>query len=123
MNEGITVTHHDAQSNFPAGRSFAPHLTLHRCGGSHTFFFPHENCPVCGATLEEIEASPEAVLVSNTRVWVSPTGTPFQLGLARVACGAQTLCIIDGDIGTDPGEEIVIFEKDGVYHALPREPR
>lgn len=114
------MTHHDAKSKFPAHRSPAPHLTLYRCESSHAFFFPHGICPVCGSKLEGFESPPEGVLVGYTTVWVSPTGAPFMLGLARVACGAQTLCIIDGEIGTDPGEEIVIRTRDGVCHARPR---
>jgi uncharacterized OB-fold protein len=101
-------------------RSSAPHLTLYRCGGSHFFFFPHEICPVCGAKLEGFESSPDGVLVSHTTVWVSPTGAPFNLGLARVACGAQTLCIVDGELGADPGEKIVVFVKGGICHARSR---
>jgi len=117
------MTHDDASSTFSAGRSSAPLLTLFRCRGSHTFFFAHKNCPFCGANLEEIESQPDAVLVSHTTVRVSPTGTPFRLGLARVACGAQTLCIVEGEIGTAPGAEVVIVKKGGLHHAQPREPR
>jgi len=75
---------------------------------------------VCGAKIESFGAPPQGALVSHTTVWVNPTGTPFKLGLARVECGAQTLCIVDGEIGSDPDEAIVLVAKGGVYHAIAR---
>jgi hypothetical protein len=63
---------------------------------------------------------PEAELVSHTFVRVSPTGSSFALGLARTASGAQTLCIIEGGIGKDPGRKVVISKRDGLYYAAPR---
>ena len=117
------MTDYDTSNRDSAGRSSAPLLTLYRCDRSHTFFFAHQICPLCGAALGETESPPDGVLVSHTTVRVSPTGAPFRLGLARVACGAQTLCIIEGEIGTDPGEEVVIHEKGGLYYAKPQTPR
>ena len=117
------MTDHDTGNRVSAGRSSAPLLTLYSCESSHAFFFPHKTCPLCGANLGETESPPDGVLVSHTTVRVSPTGAPFRLGLARVACGAQTLCIIEGEIGTDPGEEVVILKKGGLYYAKPRAPR
>jgi uncharacterized OB-fold protein len=117
------VTDHDTSSRDSADRLSGPLLTLYRCERSHAFFFPHQTCPLCGAALGETESSPDGVLVCHTTVRVSPTGAPFKLGLARVACGAQTLCIVEGEIGTDPGEEVVILKKDGLYYAKPQAPR
>lgn len=100
--------------------SAAAALTLNRCGGGHVFFFPHATCPACGAPLAPAESPPDAVLVSRTTVRVGPSGAPFVLGLARVECGAQTLCIVDGDPGGEATAEVVIEKRDGLYRAVPR---
>lgn len=101
-------------------RAEAPHLTLQRCANSHAFFFVFESCPLCGGRLESFSSPPDAVLVSHTIVRVSPAGSPFALGLARAASGAQTLCIIDNGTESDPGSDVVITKRDGLYHAAPR---
>jgi len=98
----------------------APRLTLHRCENSHSFFFPHVSCPLCGANLQPFDDPPDAEIVSRTIVRVSPTGSPFALGLARTASGAQTLCIIEGGSETDPGKDVVITKRGGLYYASPR---
>jgi uncharacterized OB-fold protein len=102
-----------------AGSTTAP-VTVHVCGGGHAFFFAHEACPRCQKPLAAREIPAEGVLVSHTTVRVGPTGKPFRLGLARVACGAQTLCILDGQTGEDPGTELVIERRRGLYHASAR---
>jgi uncharacterized OB-fold protein len=117
------MTDNDKKNGVSTDRSSAPALVLYRCESSHTFFFPHRTCPLCGAPTREIDSPPEGVLISHTTVRVSPTGTSFWLGLARVACGAQTLCIVEGEIGSEPEEKVVIFKRGGLYHAGPRTPR
>ena len=100
-------------------RSGAPRLTLRRCGTSHAFFFAYETCPLCGGKLESFSSAPDAELISQTVVRVSPTGSPFALGLARAASGAQTLCIIEDGVEKDPGRRVVITKKGGLYYASP----
>ena len=92
-------------------------LTLFGCQGSHTFFYPHDNCPVCGAPLQPIQSPSDAALVSHTTVRVSPAGSPFKLGLARVESGAQTLCIIEGDTDEAGINDVFVYKKDGLYYA------
>jgi len=104
----------------PQNRADTSRLTLRRCGNSHAFFFAYESCPLCGGKLESFASSPDAELISHTVVRVSPTGSPFALGLARAASGAQTLCIIEGELEKDPGRNVVITERDGLYYAAPR---
>lgn len=98
----------------------APPLKLRRCGNSHAFFVAYEACPLCGGMLEEFSSPPEAELVSRTVVRVSPTGSPFALGLARASSGAQTLCIIEDGVDKDPGKDVVLTERGGLYYAAPR---
>jgi uncharacterized OB-fold protein len=98
----------------------APHLTLQRCANSHAFFLVFASCPLCGGKLESFSSPPDAVLISHTVVRVSPTGSPFALGLARAASGAQTLCIIENGVESDPGSDVVITKRDGLYYAAPR---
>jgi uncharacterized OB-fold protein len=98
----------------------APCLSLRKCANAHAFFFAFDACPLCGGTLEEFSSPPDAVLVSRTVVRVSPTGSPFALGLARAPSGAQTLCIIENGAENDPGSEVVITMRDGLYYASPR---
>jgi len=98
----------------------APRLKLHRCENSHSFFFPHRSCPLCGASLQPFEDSPDARILSRTVVRVSPTGSPFALGLARTASGAQTLCIIEEGCETDPDKNVVITKRGGLYYASPQ---
>ena len=104
-------------------RPSAPPLSIHGCRNSHTFFFPHRTCPRCGAPTTRTDSPPDAVLVSHTTVRVSPSGAPFRLGLARVASGAQTLCLIEGELGSTPVSEVVIEERGGLYYARPRSTR
>ncbi len=99
------------------GSSMAPNLTVHRCENSHAFFHPHETCPICARRLIAVDVPPDARLVSHTVVRVSPAGSPFALGLARLECGAQTLCIIDGAADAAPPHEVVITKRGPLYHA------
>ena len=95
-------------------------LILFGCDNLHAFFFSHDICPLCGTPLHPIQSSPEAVLISHTIVRVSPTGSPFKLGLARVENGAQTLCIIDDDAESRT-RDVTVYKKDGLYHARKKE--
>jgi len=107
----------DSNKNGGAAGSPSPTLTLFKCGNSHTFFYPHNVCPECGNELIEIKSPNDAVLVSRTTVRVSPTGSPFELGLARVESGAKTLCIIEEGYGDTDTDEVVLFKKNGLFHA------
>jgi uncharacterized OB-fold protein len=60
------------------------------------------------------------VIVSRTVVRVGPTESPFVLGLARTAEGAQTLCIVEVGADVDPGTDVVITKRGGLYYASPR---
>ena len=95
----------------------APTVTLHECENSHVFFFPHESCPRCSAPLVRIESPPDAVIVSHTTVRVGPADAPFGLGLVRVARGAQTLCIMDGDFQNRGAREVLIEKRGGLFYA------
>ncbi len=95
-------------------------VALYACGNAHAFFFPHAVCPRCAAPLHETDSPPDAVLVSHTTVRVGPGVTPFRLCLVRVACGAQTLCIMDGDPGERPESQVVIEKRGELYHAIPK---
>ncbi len=94
-------------------------VKIHRCENSHAFFYPHETCPFCGALTSAADTRPSAILLCHTTVRVSPAGSPFKLGIARVECGAQTLCIVDDDGESEigPGSEVTLAERDGLYHA------
>jgi len=119
------MNHDDDRFHGPEPASRRPSarpLTLHECENSHTFFFPHEACPRCAARLVQTEGPPDAVLVSHTTVRVSPAAAPFRLGIARVASGAQTLCIIDGEPGEGPEPEVVIEKRGALYFAKAKRP-
>lgn len=117
----------DERSPCPSARhspaSRAGTLTLSGCEKGHVFFFPHASCPTCGASLAPTESPPDAVLVSRTTVRVGPAGVPFALGLVRVACGAQTLCIVDDELVDDTMTDVVIEKRDGLYRAKPKTTR
>jgi uncharacterized OB-fold protein len=95
----------------------APRLTVHRCENFHAYFHAHESCPICALRLIAVDVPPDALLVSHTVVRVSPSGIPFALGLARLECGAQTLCIIDGEADAAPPRDVVITKRGPLYHA------
>jgi uncharacterized OB-fold protein len=114
--DDTTARHSAPDPEKPSPRS----VTLHGCRNSHTFFFAHETCPRCNAPTARTESPPDAILVSHTTVRVGPGRVPFGLGLARVASGAQTLCIIDGELGNDAEQEVVIEKRDALYYARPK---
>ncbi|MFQ5512170.1 MAG: hypothetical protein ACE5EO_10005 [Candidatus Krumholzibacteriia bacterium] len=94
-----------------------PPLDLYRCGAGHAFFSRHATCPVCTRAVAPFTDSARATLVGQTTVRVNPGGEPFRLGLAAVACGAQTLCIIDAAVGDGDGQHVMLREENGLYHA------
>ncbi|UCG52264.1 MAG: hypothetical protein JSW58_01535 [Candidatus Latescibacterota bacterium] len=108
----------DTNRNSKRGSDADRPLTVFQCPTGHAFFYPHDVCPLCGTSLRETKSSPDAWLVSSTTVRVNPTGAPYLLGLAQVENGAKTLCIIDEPIGDET--PVVIYVKDGLYHARPR---
>jgi uncharacterized OB-fold protein len=93
-------------------------VTLYRCEKSHAFFHPHDACPQCGSPLGEFVESARAVMISQTRVRVNPTGAPYRLGIAEVECGARTLCLIDDGVPPTDGVSVILTRKKNLYHAL-----
>lgn len=106
----------DGKNNSRSGNG---ELTIHRCGEGHAFFYPHGQCPVCGAATHTAARGPAATIISHTIVRVSPSGQAFRLGLAEISCGAKTLCIIDDGVelnAIDTGG-VLLYLTDGLYHA------
>lgn len=91
-------------------------VTIHVCPDRHAFFVAHDACPRCDAPLAAAEAAPDARLVAHTTVHVGPHDEPFVLGVAEVAAGARTLCIVEGAVT----ERVVLSLRDGLYYAHTR---
>jgi uncharacterized OB-fold protein len=94
-------------------------LTIRRCENSHAFFYSHPTCPYCGGAVRPADVPPLARLVSRTTVRVNPNGTPFGLGLARLPCGAQTLCILAESSDMAVGSEVIVSRRGDLYFAEP----
>lgn len=90
-------------------------IPLHRCANGHEYFYRHARCPACDAPLEEGVVDGAAILAGYTTVRVNPSGKPFRLGLARIASGAATLCLIDDDAGV--GDAVTLRVTGDVFHA------
>jgi uncharacterized OB-fold protein len=99
-------------------RENTSNVILYRCEKRHPFFHRHDACPHCGLPLVEFAENARAVVISQTRVRVNPTGTPYRLGIAEVECGARTLCLIDGDVPPADGVSVTLARKKNLYHAL-----
>jgi uncharacterized OB-fold protein len=95
-------------------------LRIYTCNSGHAFFVAHSHCPTCQCPLTESDVDNEAVLTSQTTVRVTPSGQPFRLGLARIQCGAKTLCLVGPDVPSDDDAPIVLALRDGLYHATRR---
>jgi uncharacterized OB-fold protein len=93
-------------------------LLLFRCAGGHVCFYPHERCPECDLDLAELRQPAAAWIVSQTTVRVNPTGLAFRLGIARVACGAKTLCLIEDGVPPQDNVPVTLENRDGLYHAV-----
>jgi uncharacterized OB-fold protein len=92
-------------------------IRIYVCKNRHTSFENRDACATCATPLEAFSADPEAALISHTTVRVNPTGEPFVLGMAEIASGAKTLCVVEGEIG----ERVVLYRRDGLYYAGPRD--
>ena len=103
-----------------AGKRLEGTLRIYICEAKHAFFCAHTQCPVCGRPLTQVTHSNEAVLTSQTVVRVTPTGRPFRLGIAKVACGAKTLCLVDLALPRDDYTPVALELRDDLYHAIPR---
>lgn len=91
-------------------------LRIYVCANRHSFFENHDACPACAKPLEASTADPHARLISHTTVRVNPTGEAFVLGVAEIAGGAKTLCIVEDGID----ERVVLYERHRLYYARPR---
>jgi uncharacterized OB-fold protein len=94
-----------------------PELVMYRCASRHAFFHDHPRCPRCGNELTAFAASPEATLVAQTMVRVSPSGTPFRLGIAAAQSGAKTLCLIADAVPDGENVPVLLGIKSGLFRA------
>lgn len=94
-------------------------ITLYRCGNGHVFFHRHDRCPSCGQEVTETEHPAAATIVSQTTVRVSPKNGPFRLGIAQVACGAQTLCLIEHGVSDEDGAPVTLQRRNDLFYAGP----
>ncbi len=94
-------------------RGVAHGLDGWRCERGHVHVHPHEACPRCGGRLRGTRIAPQATLLVQTIVRVTPSGGPFRLGVAVTRAGhAHTLCRVEGDVrGT--GHDAVMLERRG----------
>ena len=89
------------------------------CATGHVVLVKQNVCPVCGGSLLARKHPTEATLTSQTTVRVSPTGSQFRLGIARLAAGGSTLCRIDDDVANEIGVLVSLVIRDGIFYATP----
>ena len=92
-------------------------LVLYACASGHVYFFRHDRCQECQRDLVEHSHEPHAVLVTQTTVRVSPTGSEFRLGIAEVDSRVRTLCIVEKDVTRREPVGVVLDYRDGIYYA------
>jgi len=74
-------------------------------------------CPACEGRLFPARVAARATLVASTVVRVNPTGTPYRLGVARVAGGARTLCVVEGAVRGNGRDRVRLERRDGRVYA------
>jgi hypothetical protein len=63
------------------------------------------------------------VLITHTRMEVTPSGKPLQLGIVRRRGGARTLCRIIGSVRGQGNDRVWLFRLGGIYYAIGRSSR
>ena len=100
-----------------------PRLFLYRCVTGHVYFNRHSQCPECGEKLLPAGTIGRGVLLTLTRMAVTPSSEPLQLGIVQWRGGARTLCRIIGAVRGQGNDPVWLIQIDGIYHAFGRSSR